>query len=150
MRPGDPPERQPTGVSRGPLRWERSAPAVAEEVGVLRHAVAEAAAAAGATEAQRGDIALAVSEALGNVVRHAYADATRPGPMLLAVSAAPGAFEVEVRDEGCGMRPRLDSPGAGLGLAMISALASELTMSAGEAGRGTRIHMRFALAPSAA
>jgi serine/threonine-protein kinase RsbW len=123
-----------------------SAPAVAEEVGRLRRSVSRAAVDAGATESERADIALAVSEALTNVVRHAYTERAEPGPMWVGTAAQQGSFVVEVRDEGSGMRPRLDSEGAGLGLAMMSALAVELTLGAGDAGRGTRVMMRFALA----
>jgi serine/threonine-protein kinase RsbW len=108
--------------------WERDAPAVAAAVSGLRGAVVAAAADAGATEAQRADVALAVSEALSNVVNHAYTDRALPGPMHVGVALDGGSLLVVVSDEGSGMRPRVDSGGAGLGLAMISALASELTM----------------------
>jgi serine/threonine-protein kinase RsbW len=127
------------------VTWEHTAPAAAETISRLRRAVAAAAGEAGASEQERADIALAVSEALGNVVRHAYADRPQPGPMRVAVAAERGTFTVEVSDEGGGMRPRLSSEGAGLGLAMISALTSELTMSAGDTGRGTKVAMRFTL-----
>src|SRR5687768_13536446 len=88
----------------GPRRavWERDAPAVAEEVAGLRHGVAAAACEAGATESLRGDLALAVSEALSNVVNHAYDDRDTPGRMWLALSVDGSSLVVEVRDDGNG------------------------------------------------
>lgn len=146
---GDPlsDERGPAAVDGGRRRadWERDAPAVPAAVSGLRNAVVTAAAEAGATEAQRGDVALAVSEALSNVVNHAYTDRVLPGRMHVGVAVDGGSMLVVVSDDGSGMRPRLDSGGAGLGLAMMSALTSELTMSAGKGGAGTRVSMRFAI-----
>ena len=62
-----------------------------------------------------------------------------------AVTAPAGWLVVEVNDDGVGMRPRVGSEGAGLGLAVIASLATELTLGPGEGGRGTRVIMRFAL-----
>jgi serine/threonine-protein kinase RsbW len=139
--------RDPATVDGGLRRadWERDAPAVAASVSSLRNAVAAAAEQAGATESERADVALAVSEALSNVVNHAYTDRALPGRMHVGVAVDGGSLLVVVSDAGSGMRPRVDSSGAGLGLAMMSALTSELTMSAGEGGAGTRVSMRFAL-----
>jgi signal transduction histidine kinase len=47
-----------------------------------------------------------------------------------------------VRDHGIGFSPRADSPGAGLGLPMIAAVASELHVERAEGG-GTRVHIAF-------
>jgi anti-sigma regulatory factor (Ser/Thr protein kinase) len=116
------------------------------EVGGLRNAVVAIAERAGATQIEVADLALAVSEALSNVVNHAYTEWPGPGPMRVGVSIEGKSLFVEVRDEGSGMRPRLDSSGAGLGLAMMSVLASELAISPGRGGLGTSVAMRFALA----
>ena len=69
-----------------PDRQLRETPPTAEAVRHLRRWVEELCAAAGATKRQRADIALAVSEALTNVVVHAYVG--RPsGPMRIRRSA---------------------------------------------------------------
>ena len=143
MQPDD--ERSAGRGSTDGLRWEGDAPAVAEEVARLRRAVSLVAEQAGATEARRADLALAVSEALSNVVNHAYTDRETPGPMRVALELDGETLLLEVSDEGAGVRPRLASAGAGLGLAVMSALATELTLSPGDGGTGTRVVMRFAL-----
>jgi hypothetical protein len=55
---------------------------------------------------------------------------------------------ISVRDFGVGIRPRIDSPGAGFGLSVIARLASMMTTGpASEDGkRGTEIAMRFDVA----
>lgn len=89
--------------------------AVPEHVGVLRDAVVRFAGASGVSQRSREQIALAVSEALSNCVIHAYAGCDRPGPVTVEAWARDGALTVLVSDEGCGMVPRLDSPGLGIG-----------------------------------
>ena len=146
---GGPPSdgRGRSAVDGGSRRatWERDAPAVASAVSGLRNGVVAAAEQAGATRAERADVALAVSEALSNVVNHAYTDQALPGRMYVGVALDGGSLVVVVSDDGSGIRPRLDSAGAGLGLAMMSALSSELEMGTGAGGTGTRVAMRFAL-----
>ena len=51
---------------------------------------------------------------------------------------------VVVRDYGCGMSPNPDSPGLGLGLAVIGRLATELNIERPDEGGGTRLRMCFA------
>jgi anti-sigma regulatory factor (Ser/Thr protein kinase) len=90
-------------------------PARPEAVGQLRRRVVAHAETVGASGAARDAVALAVSEALTNVVVHAYA-ADEPGNII--VEAWPdqdGHFLVMVCDEGRGMLPRTDSPGLGWG-----------------------------------
>ena len=90
------------------------------------------------------DVALAVSEAITNTVLHAYRD-HNPGPVRVVACAEPDRLVVVVRDYGCGMSPRADSPGLGLGLAVIGRLATELTIEhPDDADGGTRLRMCFA------
>ena len=49
-----------------------------------------------------------------------------------------------IADDGRGMPPRSDSPGLGLGLPLISDLATSLEIADGD-GSGTVLHMTFAL-----
>ena len=62
----------------------RSVPATAENVAALRHAVTRLARLAGASDRVQGDIALAVGEACGNVVMHAYPPG-ETGPLVSAI-----------------------------------------------------------------
>jgi anti-sigma regulatory factor (Ser/Thr protein kinase) len=88
------------------------------------------------------DVALAVSEAVSNVVMHAYRDG-RPGSVRVVACVRPSELVVVVRDYGCGMRPHPESPGAGLGLSIIGAAASTMDVERPDDGGGTRIRLRF-------
>jgi anti-sigma regulatory factor (Ser/Thr protein kinase) len=88
------------------------------------------------------DVALAVTEAVTNAVVHAYrGDAS--GQVRVVACARQDGLLVVVRDYGCGMQPNPCSPGAGLGLAVIGALAGEMNIERPEEGGGTRIRIRF-------
>lgn len=127
-------------------RLARNEPAVAESVRPLRAAARSFAADAGACEATADDVSLAVSEAVTNAVLHAYPAEREPGPIELAASVADdGQLEVEVCDHGCGMSPRTDSPGAGVGLRVIAAVAGAMRINPSRDGDGTCVTMRFAL-----
>jgi anti-sigma regulatory factor (Ser/Thr protein kinase) len=86
-------------------------------------------------------VALAVTEALTNVVRHAYPD--RVGEALVGVDAAADGVVVSVRDFGVGGQGFSASPrsGLGLGLRLIRSLAEDVRIEPGAAG--TLIVMRF-------
>ena len=125
----------------------RSAPAEAAAVPALRHELARYATGIGADETARRAVELAVSEALTNIVMHAYRDAASPGPMTLEASHVDGYLTVVVLDRGCGMTPRPDSPGIGLGLGLMAQVSDEMRITgASDHGSGTRVAMRFALA----
>jgi anti-sigma regulatory factor (Ser/Thr protein kinase) len=94
------------------------------------------------------DVALAVSEAVANVVLHAYRDG-RPGRVRVVACSEPEALVVVVRDFGCGMRPHPESPGAGFGLSIVGATAAAMNIERPADG-GTRIRMRFDRARQAA
>jgi anti-sigma regulatory factor (Ser/Thr protein kinase) len=89
------------------------------------------------------DVALAVSEAITNAVLHAYRDGDA-GDVRVVACAEPDRLVVVVRDYGCGMKPNPDSPGLGLGLAVIGRLATELNIERPDEGGGTRLRMCFA------
>ena len=125
-----------------PLR--RSLPAVPESVPELRGAMVDFARRAGASEDALAQIQLAVSEAVTNVVLHAYVDETQPGPVHVDAHVEDAVVSVVVADDGRGMLPRLDSPGLGLGLALIAHAADNLDVHDGDPG-GTRLRMTFAL-----
>ncbi|HEX7298691.1 MAG TPA: ATP-binding protein [Solirubrobacteraceae bacterium] len=89
------------------------------------------------------DVALAVSEAVTNVVLHGYRDGAA-GDVRVVACAEPDRLVVVVRDYGCGMSPHPDSPGLGLGLSVIGRLTTEMHIERPDDGGGTRLRMHFA------
>lgn len=128
-----------------PRRRIREARATAEAVGPLRRWVEELCTAGGVAPRRCADVALAVSEALSNVVMHAYVDRREPGSMRLTAQLAGRRLHVEVEDDGVGIRPRVDSPGAGMGLALMALLSADMQLAVGSGGRGARVRMSFDL-----
>jgi anti-sigma regulatory factor (Ser/Thr protein kinase) len=118
---------------------EAHAPALA------RRAAAEYAAAEGADADTLASIKLCVSEAVTNAVVHAYRDGARPGAVEVEARRPNGCLCVYIRDQGCGMGPRTDSPGMGLGLPLISHSAAKVEFREREGG-GTELVMGFELA----
>ncbi|PTL54261.1 ATP-binding protein [Paraconexibacter algicola] len=121
--------------------------AVPENVPVVRHALGGMAATRGADKRTRGAIALAVTEAVANVVVHAYTDHTDSvGLMEVHATADADEIDVVIRDEGGGLRP--DSPGAGLGagLRLIGAMAQRFDITRRDGA--TEVHMAFSLHPA--
>lgn len=85
-------------------------------------------------------IALAVSEAVGNVVRHAYpGDAS--GRVEIEAETRDGGIVVDVSDGGTGLEGTSAQKGMGLGFSVIGRMADGVTVSS-EPGR-TRVSMRF-------
>ena len=121
-------------------------PAEPREVRRLRSEVVSFAADQGVQEPPIGNLKLAVSEAMTNVVVHAY-DRASPGnvDVSVAVNVPEREVTVVVADQGLGMNPRADSPGMGLGLPLIGNLASELKILPAPSGHGTEVRMRFEL-----
>jgi anti-sigma regulatory factor (Ser/Thr protein kinase) len=111
--------------------------------GAARRAVHDFCLYMGLDEERTHDIVLCVSEAVTNVVRHAYGEATEDGVVVIDAHVDEHLC-IHVRDTGAGLRPRPDSPGAGLGLPIISQLAHSLELRTHERG-GTEVVMKFAL-----
>jgi serine/threonine-protein kinase RsbW len=82
------------------------------------------------------------------VVVHAYRESERPGKVEVEVKRPNGYLCLLVRDHGCGLAPRTDSPGLGLGLPLIAESASSLEVRTPGEG-GTEIRMRFDLRTAA-
>lgn len=119
----------------------------AENIAIVRHALGGLGEALGIPEPKLSDIRLAVTEACANVVVHAYPE-DQEGPMEILASMEGNALTVLVRDWGSGIRPRQDSPGLGLGLPLIAALAETVQLGHGEQ-KHTEVRMTFALANEA-
>lgn len=91
---------------------------------------------------------LSVSEALTNVVMHAYLG-IEPGDMIVqAWIDPPSYFTVRVLDEGRGLVPRADSPGLGLGLGLMAQMADDFRIANRDGTPGTTVSLRFSLARS--
>lgn len=118
-------------------------PAAAASVPEARHAVLGLAREGGASERVLADVALAVSEACTNVVLHAYRDQAVPGTLSLDAELHDGRLEVVVSDEGGGVLPRDDSPGLGMGMALMAAVATGVQLD--HDGAATRVRLTFEL-----
>ncbi len=119
-------------------------PAKAENVAVVRHALAGVAEEIGMDEAGIADLKTVVTEACMNVVAHAYAG--EPGPLSVEANPDSDGLTIVVRDQGRGIRPQadVDQPSLRLGLSLIAALSSSFAISGG-LDRGTEVSMRVPL-----
>ena len=142
MLPRDPQYLPPDVGASLSLRYRAVPIAVAD----LRHRVVRLARTNGATDAACSDVALAISEAATNVVRHAYAGDPGPGVLELDARVEDGCLEVVVGDDGRGVRTRPDSPGVGLGLAILAGVTDAFEVR-DRRPRGTEIWARFRLSP---
>src|SRR5664279_4627703 len=120
-------------------------PARAENVAVVRHALAGLGERLGMDDASVADLKTVVTEAAMNVVVHAYPDG-EVGLLSVDAVAEDAGLTVEVRDHGMGIRPRpdIDRPSLRIGLTLIAALSSSFEISGG-VGRGTVIRMHLPL-----
>jgi serine/threonine-protein kinase RsbW len=117
-------------------------PATAEIVPHARRWATDFAAGAGATPETVEAVKLAVSEAVTNVVVHAYPD--EPGPVQLTAAAAGDELWVLVADEGEGHQATPKDPGLGWGLALIADSCDQFMITE-RSGGGTELRMRFPL-----
>lgn len=99
------------------------------------------------------DLKLAVTEACGNAVRHAYADGR--GNVSVSYVLSDGALEMIVADEGSGVetseveQAMPASMDGGMGMSIIRTIVDELEVQPGAGGRGTVVRMTKRLAPAA-
>jgi len=113
-------------------------------VGDLRRRVASFAALAGMRDGELAEMQVAVSEALTNVVLHAYRGAAEVGDVRVDAEVRVHELVVCVRDYGLGLEPRPDSPGLGLGLSIIARMSTSCDARRCDDG-GTELTMNFAL-----
>jgi serine/threonine-protein kinase RsbW len=119
-------------------------PAKAENVAVVRHALAGLAEQIGMDETGVADLKTVVTEACMNVVVHAYPDGS--GPLMVEADPDSEGLTVTVSDRGAGINPQADSErnSLKLGLSLIAALSSSFSISGG-LDRGTEVMMRVPL-----
>ena len=122
-------------------------PARADAVPIARTAALDCVQELGVGKVVAQAVALAVTEACGNVVVHAYRDRSEPGSMTVSVEKPDDFLCVTVTDNGVGIAPRPDSPGLGMGLPLISHVSDSLELRSRREG-GAEIRMRFELAPA--
>ena len=122
-----------------------SLPAEAENVSIVRHAVAGLGERLGMSETSIADLKTVVTEAAMNVVVHAYPE-SETGRLTVDAFAEDEGLTVVVRDYGMGIRPRpdLERPSLRIGLTLIAALSSRFEIRGG-AARGTEIRMHVPL-----
>jgi serine/threonine-protein kinase RsbW len=125
-----------------------SYPAVAGSVPRARNDVVAFAAQRGATERQREAIRLAVSEAVSNVVLHAYNGGGDGGRVHVTAQVAARELWILISDEGRGFQAPAHNPGLGWGLPLIAHMSDRLEIAERAEG-GTEVRMRFPLAPAA-
>jgi serine/threonine-protein kinase RsbW len=117
-----------------------SHPAQPELIPIFRHAVRDFTAEQGAEPSLCADVALAVSEAVTNAVKHS--DAREDEIVTLTATVSDDWLEIVIRDRGTGFGTT-ESDGLGLGLSIIARLSAQLTIS--QEGTGTEVRMTFPL-----
>jgi anti-sigma regulatory factor (Ser/Thr protein kinase) len=131
-----------TGVLGGSLAYDRILPAVTSSIGIVRRELDLTLHRLDAPAQLRTDIALVVSEAVSNVVMHAYVEMPR-GPVYAAVAVRPDALVLAVGDAGRGLTPRLDTPGLGFGLPLMGRLCEDVVVVPQPRGSGTQVTATF-------
>jgi serine/threonine-protein kinase RsbW len=127
------------------MRFQDSYPARPDSVADIRQALQAFAKRCKVPRETIEAVTLAASEAATNVVVHAYRDAQEPGRIDVAAALAAQELWVIITDAGSGLRPRTDSPGLGLGLAIIAQMADGVDLVKPAAG-GLELRMRFSVA----
>ena len=126
---------------------ELSLPAVPSSVRAARNAVSGVVRELASNERLADDVRLCVSEAVTNVVRHAYGP--RRGSVELVVDHVDGELSVRVRDTGHGfVRASRTIGSGGFGLKILAKLAARHFVRARPDG-GTEVTMFFLLHPDA-
>lgn len=87
-------------------------------------------------------MALLVSEAVSNALRHAYPDG-RNGRIRVALRRQPDGFELSVADDGVGAGPEAPKPGFGLTVAQL--MAQQVRGRLETVGGGTQPGVRLAV-----
>jgi len=119
-------------------RW----PATARSLAEARHATTDALTQTGVRDSKLLEaIALAVSEAVGNAIRHAY-PATL-GDVDLTVERHNDRITITVEDNGVGIDHDSDHAGLGLGLQLFATLTTTSTVDSD--ATGTTVTLGFSL-----
>jgi serine/threonine-protein kinase RsbW len=105
------------------------------------------------SEEALADLKLAVTEACGNAVRHAYPEGV--GDVSVSYVMTADTLEMIVEDQGMGLDTAdiADEPvsaplESGMGISIIRTIVDQLDIHAGADGRGTVVRMSKRLAPA--
>jgi serine/threonine-protein kinase RsbW len=135
------------GALEGMRTVRLSVPARAEFIALARLALTGLADIVALSDELLADLKLALTEAVSNSVRHAYADGA--GYVSIAYELTGDALAVEVVDDGKGFDPARppalegeELTEGGLGIAIIRTIADEFELSSQPGVRGSRL--RFA------
>jgi serine/threonine-protein kinase RsbW len=121
--------------------------ATPEVIPALRHAVADYARSVGVEGRQLDGVRVAVSEAVSNVVLHAYPDGC--GAVHLSARVVGDELWVLVADDGRGHNASPLRPGLGWGLAFITDATDEFALvERADGGTEARMVFRLALNPA--
>jgi anti-sigma regulatory factor (Ser/Thr protein kinase) len=121
------------------VSFEATIPGTPLGVRVLRREMAGLAEDCGMDSAGVADVRLAVTEAATNAVVHAYERAG--GELRVTAATHDGELAIVIADTGAGLAPRSDSPGMGVGLAVIASIVRRLDIVSRP--DGTEIRMAF-------
>jgi serine/threonine-protein kinase RsbW len=116
----------------------------AENLAVVRQALAGFAEALGFGDNLVADLKTIATEACMNVVVHAYRNGD-PGPLQVLADRSPDGLQIVVRDEGTGFQPRPADPdetSLRLGLPLIALLSDGFELRGGP-GLGTELRIRL-------
>ena len=133
-------------MPRSTTYLELALPAVPTSVGRARDAVGDAVANLGGNRRLADDVRLCVSEAVTNVVRHAY-KGRRRGDAEIVVERDDHGLEVVVRDSGNGAAPARRARSGGFGLKIIDKLTSTYSFTS-KPSTGTEVRMVFPIGNS--
>jgi serine/threonine-protein kinase RsbW len=133
-------------LSEAAIGLDAAYPAQPPQVAAIRRAVSGIARRGGADTSILIRLELAISEAATNVVLHAYRKPGTGGDIHITACVDEGVLDVRVRDHGCGMSPRPDSPGMGLGLSLMASESDHFEVRSANGG-GTEVLLRFLLKP---
>ena len=121
------------------IAFEASYPGTPLAVRALRREMAGLANDCGMDAEGIAAVRLAVTEAATNAVIHAYAEAH--GELRVTAAIQDGELTIVIGDTGRGLVERHDSPGLGVGLAVIADVVERLKIVSHSGG--TEIHMAF-------
>jgi anti-sigma regulatory factor (Ser/Thr protein kinase) len=128
---------------RRPEVVRRTWPAAADQLGAIRTEMQRWFATLGFDGDDEQDLVLVVSEAVSNVVEHAYTGRPAGGTIELRCWTEAGDLCVEVADHGTWREPPPGNPGRGFGLPMMQRLAAALVVR--HDTHGTRVLLRHPL-----
>jgi anti-sigma regulatory factor (Ser/Thr protein kinase) len=129
-------------------RIEISVPCKPEYVRTIRRAIAEFALSFDTPDSVVAEIEIAASEAVANVIRHAYPGCKKAPPVQVMCAHNNGGLTLEIIDKGCGFSapprnvvPEVDpDKEGGLGIVLIKGFMDRVHYTS-KPGAGTRIKM---------